>query len=76
MAVKDVIDYYNKVCEDYTEMLQNITDMEEAFNNNLVRSEQLEQIKKMIQPLKDNYMTLSWVIFLLNKPSGFFHICR
>lgn len=69
MAVKDVIDYYNQVCKDYTDMLQTLTDMEEAFNENLVSEAQLEQIKNMIKPLKENYMTLSWVVFLLNKPS-------
>lgn len=69
MAAKDVIDYYNQVCKDYTEMLQTLTDMEEAFNENLVSEAQLEQIKNIIKPLKENYMTLSWVVFLLNKPS-------
>ena len=69
MAAKDVIEYYNKVCADYTEMLSTLTEMEDEFNKNLISEAQLEQLKKIIQPLKDNYMTLSWVVFLLNKPS-------
>lgn len=69
MAKKDVEEYYSKVCSDYYEMLQTLTDMEDAFNQNMVSEEQLNQVKEMIKPVKDNYMTLSWVIYLLNKPT-------
>ena len=69
MSVKDIKEYYQKVCDDYTEMLTTLNDMEDAFNKNLVSEEQLNQIKHMIEPLKNNYMTLSWVMFLLNKPT-------
>ena len=68
MAVKHIKEYYQKVCTDYTEMLQTLTDMEDAFNQNLVSEEQLNQIKEMIKPIKQNYMTLSWIIYLLDKP--------
>ena len=69
MAVKHLEEYYKKVCADYTEMLQTLTDMEEAFNNNLVSDEQMNQLKQMIEPLKNNYMTLSWVMYLLYQPA-------
>ena len=69
MAKKDVDEYYQKVCADYSEMLQTLTDMEDAFNQNMVSEEQLNQVKEMIVPLKNNYMTLSWIVFLLNKPA-------
>lgn len=69
MAVKHIIDYYDKVCSDYTEMLNTLNDMEDAFNQNMVSEEQLNQVKKMIEPIKQNYMTLSWIIYLLNQPT-------
>lgn len=69
MAIKHLEEYYKKVCDDYTEMLQTLTDMEEAFNNNLVSDEQMNQLKQMIEPLKNNYMTLSWVMYLLYQPA-------
>lgn len=69
MAIKHLEEYYKKVCGDYTEMLQTLTDMEEALNNNLVSDEQMNQLKQMIEPLKNNYMTLSWVMYLLYQPS-------
>ena len=68
MAKKDIEEYYQKVCNDYTEMLNTLTDMEDAFNQNMVSEEQLNSVKKMIEPLKNNYMTLSWVMYLLYKP--------
>lgn len=68
MAKKDIEEYYQQVCKDYTEMLSTLTDMEDAFNKNMVSEEQLNQVKKMIEPLKNNYMTLSWVMYLLYKP--------
>ena len=37
---KHLEEYYKKVCDDYTEMLQTLTDMEEAFNQNLVSDTQ------------------------------------
>ena len=69
MAKKDIEEYYNKVCNDYTEMLDTLTDMEEAFNTRMISEEQLNQVKQLIVPLKNNYMTLSWVMYLLNKPA-------
>lgn len=69
MSKKDFDDYYNKICSDYSEMLETLKDMEEASLSGLVSPEQLDEIKKLIIPLKDNYMTVSWIKFLLNKPT-------
>ena len=35
----------------------------------MVSPEQIENIKKTIQPIKDNYMTMSYVAHLLNIPN-------
>lgn len=69
MSKRDVDEYYQKVCSDYVEMLNTLTDMEEAFKQNMVSENQLEQVKQMVIPLRNNYMTLSWIMYLLNKPS-------
>ena len=68
MAKRDVEEYYQQVCRDYKEMLDTLTDMEDAFNQNMVSEEQLNNVKNMIVPLKSNYMTLSWIMYLLYKP--------
>lgn len=68
MAIEDVKNYYNSVCEDYHELLQTLKDMEEEYNKNLVSPETLENLKKQIEPIKINYQTISYIIFLLNRP--------
>lgn len=69
MSQKDVIKYYNEVVESYKDMLENLKDIEEEMKESLVTPEQVEQMKRMAQPIVDNYKTLSYIIFLLNKPT-------
>lgn len=69
MSQKDVIKYYNEVAENYKDILENLKDMEEEMKESLVTPEQVEQMKRMAQPVVDNYKTLSYIIFLLNRPT-------
>lgn len=69
MSQKDVIKYYNEVVESYKDMLENLKDIEEEMKESLVTPEQVEQMKRMAQPIVDNYKTLSYIIFLLNRPA-------
>lgn len=69
MSQKDVIKYYNEVTENYKDMLENLKDMEEEMKESLVTPEQVDQMKRMARPIVDNYKTLSYIIFLLNRPN-------
>ena len=69
MAKRHVVDYYNKVAEQYLEMVSALKDLEDECNNKLVEPERVEQIKKMIEPIKNNYMTWSYMMYLLNLPN-------
>lgn len=69
MSLKDVKDYYNNVSNQYSEMLKCLKEMEKEYNESLVSPEQYEQMKSTIEPLKNNYMTLSWIMYLLNQPN-------
>lgn len=69
MAVKHVKDYYNQICEQYHETIQNIKDFEEECKQGLIEPERLDKIKETIQPIINNYQTLSYIIFLLNMPT-------
>lgn len=69
MAVRHVKEYYNKVCDQYHDMLNEIRDFEEEAKKGLIEPERLDEIKKNIQPLINNYQTLSYIIFLLNQPN-------
>ena len=69
MSVKDVKDYYDKVSEDYHQLVVTLRDMEEEYRNNLVSPETLKNLEKQIEPIKTNFRTISYIIFLLNKPT-------
>lgn len=68
MAVKHVKAYFEEVAQQYHEMLEEIRDFEEESKKGLIEPERLDRIKESIQPLVNNYQTLSYIMFLLNKP--------
>ena len=63
MAKRHVIDYFNKVADQYHSMLVEIKDFEEECNKGLIEPERLDEVKKIIEPLKNNYMT--WLAVML-----------
>jgi len=69
MSKKDVDLYYKQVCDQYVQMIDEIKDFEKEAIKGLIEPERLDAIKENILPLKNNYQTLSWIMFLLNKPT-------
>lgn len=69
MAVKDVVAYYNEVATQYLDMKHELADFTELAKEGMFEPERLEMVEKQIQPLKRNYETLSYIMFLLNKPT-------
>lgn len=68
MSKRHVDEYFNTIANQYQEMLHALKDMEEECKNNLLDPDRLEQMKSLIGPLKENYMRISYIMFLLNKP--------
>lgn len=68
MSKRDVDSYYKEVCEQYNQMIEEIHDFEKECEQGLIEPERLDKIKENIQPLKNNYMTLSYIMYLLNQP--------
>ena len=69
MSKKHVVEYYNKVCDQYHQFIEELNDFEEACNEGIVPPEIVEQAKQTIIPLKTNWQTLNYIIYLLNKPN-------
>lgn len=65
MAKKDFDEYFEQVAAQYEEMQENLKEIEKE---DLPSEETVEALKKLIEPLKNNYLTLSYVKFLLDKP--------
>ena len=68
MSRKDVMNYYNTVCDQYHEFIEELKDFQDLCNQGMVAPEIIESAKKTIEPLKNNWQTLNYIIFLLNKP--------
>jgi len=68
MSVKAVRKYYDQICEQYQEMMENIHDLEAEAAQGMVEPERIERLKAQIAPIKQNYERWSYMIFLLNQP--------
>ena len=69
MSVKHVRAYYDQVTESYNQLKTDLADMEKALADKMVTPEQLEQMKEIIAPVKQNFETLSYYMYLLNQPN-------
>ena len=69
MAKRHVEEYYNTVCNQWLAMQNELNDFAEEARKGLFPPERLEQIKETIQPIKTNYETLSYIMYLLNMPN-------
>ena len=69
MSVKAVKKYYDQICDQYHEMLENIHDLEEEAAKGMVEPERIDRLKDQIAPIKQNYERWSYMMFLLNQPA-------
>ena len=69
MALKHIIKYYNQICDQYQQMIDEIKDFEEEAKKGLIEPERLDKIKEDIAPMKDNYQRWSYMMYLLNLPT-------
>ena len=69
MAVKDVIQYYNECEIQYKEFMDEMNDFKELCSQGMIAPEIIENSQKMLSLIEDNYKKLSYIIFLLNKPT-------
>ena len=68
MSVKALENHYTQVVEQYHEMVENLKDIEKEFSEGLVPPEFVDNLKKQIEPIKNNYEQWSYIMFLLHEP--------
>ena len=68
MSKRDFDRYYNDVQAQYNEMMAQLKNLTDVVNENMVSEDVIKNMTKLLEPIKQNYMTLSYVAFLLNKP--------
>lgn len=69
MSVKHVKDYYNQICSQYHEMIEDIKDLEREAEQGLIEPERIDRLKDQVAPIKQNYERWSYMMFLLNQPN-------
>ena len=69
MARKHLIKYYNDVCKQYFDFIEEIKDFEQCATDGVIAPEVIDNIESMLAPLKNNWQTMNYVIYLLNMPN-------
>lgn len=69
MARKHFDDYYNAICKQYFELNEVMKDLSEDVDKGMRTPEAVEQLKATILPVQNNYKTLSYIKYLLDKPA-------
>ena len=69
MSKKDVDAYYKQMCLDYGELVENLKEMETLVSKELISPDRIDELKKVIEPIKNNYMRISYIMYLLDMPN-------
>ena len=69
MARRDFDNYYNQICTQYFELQQVLEDLSKEVSEGMIEPERIEQLKQTIVPVENNYRTLSYIKYLLDKPT-------
>lgn len=69
MSKKHFDEYYAQVCAQYEEMKKVSEELSKECERGVVSPEQVENMKAVCQPLRDNFQIMSWVAYLLNQPN-------
>lgn len=69
MARRDFDNYYNQICSQYFELQQVLEDLSKEVSEGMIEPERIEQLKQTIVPVENNYRTLGYIKYLLDKPT-------
>lgn len=69
MAIKHIREYFDIVANQYVEMIDAYRDLEKECQEGLVEPERLDNMRLLLDPIKANYLRISYIMYLLNKPA-------
>lgn len=69
MSVKHFAEYYRELQKNYNDMVEGLHDLEIACSSGMVEPERIEQFMKTMQPIKDSFLSMQYVKYLLDKPN-------
>ena len=69
MALKQVKEYYKGIEKLYFELVSDLREMENEFKSGNITQEELDKLMIPVQNIKDNYLRLSYIIYLFYQPN-------
>ena len=69
MAKRDFDEYYYKIVNQYQSLQETLEDMSKQVSESMMEPERLETLKKTIAPVVTSFQTLSYIKYLLDKPT-------
>lgn len=69
MARKHFDEYLSIVTQQYMQLNETLADMSKEFQQGMIEPERLDQIKATILPVKQSFDTLTYIKYLLDKPT-------
>lgn len=70
MARKDFENYYSSIKMQYSELLHLMDEAGKATAENAIDPQTIKNLELTLQPIKNSYLTLAYVEYLLNLPSN------
>ncbi len=68
MSKRDVEIYYNEVEKQFLIMQKNLNAYAQQADKTMIDPNIMQNLETVIAPLKTNYQTLSYIMYLLNRP--------
>lgn len=69
MAKRDFDEYYNKIFKQYNDLQVTLEDMSKQASEGMIEPERLEALKNTVTPVLNTFQTLSYIKYLLDKPT-------
>lgn len=69
MSIKHVNKYYDQICSQYQEMLDNLKDLSAEAEQGFIEPERVTRLEQQIAPIKENYERWAYMMFLLRQPN-------
>lgn len=70
MARKDFEEYYSKIKEQYFRMVNMLGEVDKSSGEKLVDPQTVQNLQIILEPVKNSYLSLAYVEYLLNLPKN------
>lgn len=68
MARRDFEEYYDKIKRQYFQLIETLKEADRLVTEKMADPQVLENLTTILQPVKNSYMSLAYVEYLLNLP--------